>query len=269
MTIYYKAIRPDKTSHLDQKTPWRCGRWVYPDRVDGSDCICGHGIHCSTSLLNTVMYQPGPSIYLTVQPDRILAEDTGDVRCDRVKALRWLSADEVDEMAGFSLWEVNQPHDPRHEPEPMSSSRLRHLFHGWVRVHSRVGSRVDSGIGAIVGARIGPRVWGGVWDTIRNNVGAKVWADIWGSIRTRVRAESNGSVPAMAWAAVRSDVWDSIWGYVGSLFPATYWVHTGSPWGHIRDLWLAGYVPIIVSGKHRLWTVNGLVAGIEATAWRV
>jgi hypothetical protein len=91
MKKYYKTVRLDRTSHRDMKTMWRVGATVRPDKVDPVGTgACGHGIHCSPTLLNAVGYQYGPSRYYVVSPVTIVDEDNTKARCTAVKVIRGL-----------------------------------------------------------------------------------------------------------------------------------------------------------------------------------
>ena len=168
MTEYYKAVGLDRTSHWDCKTKWRVGATICPDSVDESDAPCGHGIHCSPTLLAAVGWQTGPSRYYAVEPGRILGGDSTKARCDFVRVLRDLSRSEQDEIAGFRLWEANHPVNPLLRQRRIGDDTARALLRAW--------------------ASVGPDVWDSVRESVRDSVGVSVWASVWPSVRVSVGA---------------------------------------------------------------------------------
>ena len=164
---YYKAVRLDKTSHHDQKTKWAAGRIIRPDRIDETNEPCGHGIHCSPTLLHAVGYQKGPSLYCEVEPRGILGQDDTKLRCREVKVLRWLGQEEVDQLAGFRLWEVNHPVNPLLLKASGDQPALLDLLKEWASVGASVGDSVWSYIGGLFpgikawkyAGKLGPNPW--------------------------------------------------------------------------------------------------------------
>jgi hypothetical protein len=107
MNYYFKSVTLDKKSWYDRKTLWKPGAVIRPDSVDLSENPCGHGIHCSPSILGALKYQWGPSIYCLVSPGRIIASDSTKIRCETVTCICFLTKSETDKYAGFRLWEAN------------------------------------------------------------------------------------------------------------------------------------------------------------------
>ena len=117
--IGYKAVRKDKTSHYDKTTKWKAGKWIIEPNTELSTKLCVPGIHSSPTLLHAVSYQQGPSLYCEVEiPEiykgnkNIQAFDETKTRSRAVKVIRWLEKEEVDSLAGFKLWEANNPVNP-------------------------------------------------------------------------------------------------------------------------------------------------------------
>ena len=219
--IAYKAVRLDRTSHYDETTKWRVGRIIRPDSVDDNNKPCGHGIHCSPTLLGAVGYQRGLSLYCEVEPRGVLGQDHDKLRCREVKVLRWLGAEEQDLLAGFKLWEANNPVNPLLIPgSEIPEPELMKLVRAW-----------DS-VGASVGAS--------VWDSVRASVGA--------SVRDSVRDSVGASVGDSVWDSVGASVGDSVRAYTGGLFPQILtWKYAESlgpdPWRPLLKLWYSGYLP--------------------------
>jgi len=243
MQVAYKAVRLDKTSHYDQKTKWRTGNIVRPDRAGGAEeGHCGHGIHCSPTLLHAVGLQGGPSLYAVVEPRGIIASDETKMRCECVKVLRWLTQQEQDQLAEFKLWEANHPINPLMLPGPnqITKAQLRDLAK-WASVR------------ASVRASAGDSVCASVWDSVWDSVWASVWASVWTGVGDSVRANM--------WASVRAGVWDSagdsVGAYAGGLFPRIrIWKYAEElgphPWNPLLRLWYAGIVPSFDGNEWRL-----------------
>ena len=194
MSTYYKAVRLDKTSHYDQKTKWVAKRIIKPDSVDECAEPCGHGIHCSPTLLDAVGYQRGLSVYCEVEPIRIIAQDATKARCEAVKCVRWLGREEQDEIAGFKLWEANHPINPL-AIRPQKIDVAEHL-----------------------------QLWASVWASVRDSVGDSAWAYIGGlfpKITKWKHAESLGPDP---WRPLLT-LWYA--GYLPSFDGATWRLHAG------------------------------------------
>jgi len=224
MKPYYKAVRPDKTSHFDHTTEWRSGRIVRPDKVDPGGGVCGHGIHCSPTLRCAVLWQDGPSIYCEVEPVNIVAKSATKARCEAVRVLRWLSPDEQDEMAGFALWEVNHPVNPfAIKPKPID---LEPLLIDWAGV---VGSM-----------RWSPTL------SVRTTLGGIYTSRLWSSVSSTVLSSVQHCVLSNMGDAVRLSLIDALYAYIGSLFyNIRHWYYTDiyDPWCSLRELWVSGYVP--------------------------
>ena len=157
--LYYKAVRKDGTSHYDSKTLWTPGvEIVVPDAVVDSN-PCGVGIHGSPTLLGAVGYQGGPSRYLTFEPtSECLGEDKDKARFRSVMPGEWLSAEEIDEIAGFKLHEVNNPVNPRLLEPTLAVSDAVELLKQWASVRASV------------------------WDSVRASAGASVWDSVRASV---------------------------------------------------------------------------------------
>ena len=165
MTEYYKAVRLDRTSHFDYVTLWRVGKIVRPDHPDDSHTEpCGRGIHVSPTLLDAVGYQDGPSRYYTVEIGPVLGQDRTKIRCAWVKVIRELKRVEIDEIAGFKLWEANHPVNPLLVHRRMSDEKALEFLQQW------------NSVGPIVWASVGPIVWDSVWASVRDSVRASVRA---------------------------------------------------------------------------------------------
>ena len=109
------------------------------------------------------------------------------------------------------------------------------------------------------------------WDSIRASVRASVWDSIWASIRASIRASVWDSVRDSVWVSVGvsvgvsvwETVWDSamesVWAYMGSLFPNVgkweYMEHEHGiyPFQPAVDLWYRGMVP---SFDGKLWRLH-------------
>jgi len=220
---YYKAVTFDKKSWYDKKTIWRAGRIIRPDMIDELDAPCGHGIHCSPSILGAIKYQSGSSIYCLVEPrGRILGQDNDKIRCESVKCLHFLTPAETDKAAGFKLWEAMHPVNPLLLNLPQKQDKwLMDQLINW-----------DS-------------VWASVRDSVRESVGASVWASVGASVGDSVRA------------SVRDSVWASVGAYVCGLFPnIKNWKYAEklgpNPWRPLLNLWYAGYFPSFDGNTWRL-----------------
>ena len=212
MDTFYKAIRLDGTSHYDQATKWEIGkilRHPNPDPAETGDC--GKGLHCSRNLLDAVGYQQGPSIYLLVQPIDIIKEGKDKVRSASVKPLRYLTPQEVDELAGFKLWEANHPVNPfLLEAKPMDDLEVK--VRKWDSVRTSVGTSVR---GSVRGS-----VWNSVWDSVRTSVRAYI-GGLFPQIKSWRYVESLGECP---WQSLL-DLWYA--GYIPSTDGKYWYVHAG------------------------------------------
>ena len=229
---YYKAVRLDRTSHYDKETKWCVGttvRVAYPDPPEVG--VCGVGIHCSPTLLNAARWQTGPSCYCEVEPITIIASDGTKARCDGVRVLRWLGKDEQDELAAFKLHEANHAFNPLlHRTRKVNRQAL---LEQWASARASVRASVGA-VGNSVRASA-RAVGGSVWYSVQ--------ASVWASVR-----ESVWAVGASGWASARASVGDSVWAYIGGLFPRiSKWAYAGSlgpdPWRPLLTLWYGGYVP--------------------------
>ncbi len=203
----YKAVRLDRTSHFDGTTKWRKGaivRVAEPD--EGAIGPCGRGIHCSPTLLDAVSWQRGPSRYCVVEPLDIIASGATKARCSGVRVLRWLLADEQDELAGFKLFEAN------HAANPLLGRRKRLLLDKLTKQWASVRASV--------------------WASVGDSVGESFWA----SVRDSVGAYIGGLFPGIAeWRYVKSlgpDPWRpllTLWygGYVPSFDGKVWRLHAG------------------------------------------
>ena len=232
-TEMYKAVRLDRTSHYDTTTPWKVGEIVRPDSVDdGAVGPCGHGIHCSPTLLDAVRWQGGLSRYAIVEPIKVIASDASKSRCEAVRVIRWLHQAEQDKLAGFKLWEANHPINPllrRRREVPFSQ-----LLREWSSIGSSIGSSIRGSIWSSTGASIENSIWISIRSSIEISIGASVENSIWNSIGNSIRSSIS--------------IRDSMWAYVGGLFPAiTKWRYAESlgpdPWRPLLTLWYGGYVP--------------------------
>jgi len=155
MTIHYKAVRLDRTSHYDRETKWRKGSTV---RVEHPDPPrrgpCGRGIHSSASLLDAVGYQVGPSIYACVEPLDEIASDSTKTRSSAVRVVSWLTREETDEIAGFKLCEANHPVNPLHQRRDYSLN-VPELTGAWDSVRASVRGLVRDSVRASVWAYTG------------------------------------------------------------------------------------------------------------------
>ena len=102
--------------------------------------------------------------------------------------------------------------------------------------------------------------WASVWYSVRASVRASVWDSVWYSVRYSVRASVWYSVRASVWYSVRDSVRDSVWAYIGSLFPnIKTWKYTSNntpeyPYQSGADLWRQGIIPSFDGEKWRLHT---------------
>jgi len=225
---YYKSVRLDHTSHWDKKTLWKEGEIITPDSFDPNPKIdCGHGIHICDTLLATVSYQRKASEYCLVEPIGAQVVHKDKIRCEKVKCIRFLKQEELDELAGFKLWEANHPVNPL-LLERDETLDLEKLLREWIALRNSVR---DS-------------VWDSVWDSVRNSVWDSVVNSVWYSVWDSVRGSVRGSVRD----SVGDSVWDSIFAYMGGLFPnIKEWKYTEElgpdPWRPLLTLWYGGYVP--------------------------
>lgn len=229
----YKAIRPDGTSHYDEKTIWKIGEPVVAPYIDPSSKVCSPGIHCSEKLLDAVSYQFGPSQYLEVEPGEIVASDATKMRCRSVLPIRFLDKEEIDSLAGFKLWEANHPVNPL-LLEPDQTLDTEKLLEEW----------------SIVRASMGGNVWSSVSNSVRNSVCEIVKGNVWRNVFSSVRGSMTVSVFNSVEGSMTDSVWDSMWdsvrGYIGGLFSEIEkWegVEGSDPWRPLLTLWYGGYVP--------------------------
>jgi len=247
MNAFYKGVRLDRTSHYDKATKWRVGAVVRPSK-DPHDChgACGVGIHCSPTLLGAVSYQRGPSRYYEVEPGQVLGADDTKVRCNQVRVIRELKRAEIDELAGFKLWEANHPVNPLlNKRKLLTEDEMTQLIKQWASVRDSVW--------ASVWASVLNSVWESVWDS----VGASIWASVGASVGSSVRASVMDLVGASLQASIQASVQASVMAYNGGLFPRiTSWTYASTlgtdPWRPLLTLWYAGYVPSFDGTKWRL-----------------
>ena len=225
---YYKSVRLDHTSHWDKKTKWKEGEIITPDSFDPNPKLdCGHGIHICDTLLGTLSYQEDSSEYCLVEPigQQVIFKDK--IRCESVRCIRFLEPEELDEFAGFKLWETNHPVNPfllgRDE-----NLALEKLLKEWVAVQDSVWYSVRDSVR--------DSVWDRVQGSVRGSIGYSVWYSVWDSVRNSVVN------------SVRASVWNSIYAYMGGLFPSIKkWKGIEKlgldPWRPLLTLWYGGYVP--------------------------
>jgi len=243
--IFYKAVRLDKTSHYDKTTQWRMRKVVRVDTPDPPEKgECGRGIHCSRSLITTVLYQQSSSIYCIVKPLDIIAKGRGKVRCGAVRPIRWLTPTETDGLSGFKLWEANHPVNPLLlKPKPID---YKTLLREWIaRKASTTSSVWDSERGVIwdsiiasTGTVIMNTIGVDMARVIRTSVTDSIWSPIWVPIRA--------SVEDLGWDSFLTSIWVSVGVsigiYIGRLFPNVEQLKD-SPWRPLLKLWYAGYLP--------------------------
>lgn len=242
---FYKAVRLDRTSHYDRKTKWRKGSIVKADK-------CGVGIHCSRSLLDSVGYQGGPSIYCVVDPVKVIAEDDDKLRCTAVRVVRWLSRSEVDKLAGFRLWEANHPVHPLRTPGRVVPEKwLRDRIRGWSDSKNHNGlSSVWASVGdtirayGVINTEWGTnRTWECVWPSVRRSIEYAVGRSLYEAI-----FKDDYSKYFYTGDPKRVSVVHALMAYGGSLFTQIntwkYIEDLDNPWGSLRRLWRAGYVPV-------------------------
>jgi len=152
-------------------------------------------------------------------------------------------------LTGWNVKEAFNPVNPLLLPtKKMSNDKLLVLLKDWDSVWNSVRD-------SVVRASVWDSVWASVrdsvvWDSMRDSVGASV---VWDSVvRDSVR-------DSMVWDSVRDSVRDSVWAYIGGLFPNIkewkYAEKLGSdPWRPLLTLWYAGYVPSFDGTTWRLHT---------------
>lgn len=115
MITAYKATRLDGTSHFDGVTHWTPGKSVEVTYTSPPDRgACGVGLHCGTTLLDTIIYQQDQSRYFecAIERDDVVAFDSRKLRCKKITVVRELGQEEMNQMAGFNLYEANNPIHP-------------------------------------------------------------------------------------------------------------------------------------------------------------
>ena len=187
----------------------------------------------------------------------MLGADDTKVRCNQVRVIRELKRAEIDELAGFKLWEANHPVNPLlNKRRLLTEDEMTQLIKQW--------SSVGDSVWASVGYSVRDSVWSSVGASVWSSVGESVWASVWysvrssvlDSVRTSVRSSVLNSVLNSVRTSVRTSVldsvlysvWDSVWAYTGGLFPGiTDWAYASTlgtdPWRPLLTLWYAGYVP--------------------------
>lgn len=232
MKEYFKAVRlVDRTSHWDKATKWRKGAIVKPDRVEAArrdGDVCGHGIHCSPTLLDAVSWQYGPSLYCVVEPINIIIEDESKARCDAVRVIRWLSKWEQDGMAGFKLYEANRSVNPLlRKPRRLTDATKKQLIKEWIAVY------------------------GAVSEAVYRTVDRAVYR----AVDRAVDRAFYRAVDGAHGGAVNRTVDRAVEAYIGGLFPdITKWKYIDGPdpWRPLLRLWYAGYVPTFDGETWRL-----------------
>jgi len=240
MTIWYKSVNKNLFSHYDGKTKWIKGRTVTVDDA----CVggpCGIGLHASPTLLDTLRYQKGPSRYIIVDPgsEISLGSDSTKSRFRSLRFIREIEQEELDEIAGFKLYEANNPINPlkiKKSPSAPDSQYFENLIRQWASVWASVRDSVMDSVGDSVWASVRDSVWASVMDSVWASVRASVWASVRDSVWDSVRA------------SVRDSAWDSVRAYTGGLFPnIKKWKYVEKlgpdPWRPLLTLWYAGYVP--------------------------
>jgi len=223
-THHYKAVRQDMTSWHDATTRWAVGGVVQvTDCDDAATGVCGRGLHSSRRLLDAVQYQRGPSAYLRVEVMDPICSDDSKTRSRGLRVLAVLTEREVDELAGFRLWEANHP------VNPLALDRDTSLAYATLLTE-----------------------WASVKASAEVSIRASVEASVRASVEASVAASIAVSVAASVWASAEA----SIWAYTGGLFPAiTQWqgVPGPDPWRPLLTLWYGGYVP---NYDGRVWRLH-------------
>ncbi len=143
---HYKAIRQDGTSHHDSSTRWPIGEIVEVKNPDPASIgPCGIGLNTSPTLLDAVTYHQGSSDYLRVEVIDPIAADNTKTRSRALRVVAQIDQTELDELAGFKLWEANRPVNPLLIKSDISLE-LELLVRQWASVRASVGASVRDSV---------------------------------------------------------------------------------------------------------------------------
>jgi len=230
MSPYYKEVS------LGKIPKWKEGEVITSLSFDPNHEISHkHGILTYPSLFDVVRHQKTPSEYCLVEPLDPQIKNNKKSLCGKVKCLRFINQEELDEIAGFKLWEANHPVDPLFL-ERDETLDLEKLLREWIPIHRAAMDSVLISVDEIVGYRI----LGATWDSIRDSVWKPIMDSIWISVTDFIEKPAWNFL----WASIRS----SAYAYMGGLFPnIKEWEHVEKlgpdPWRPLLTLWYGGYLP--------------------------
>jgi len=180
-------------------------------------------------------------------------------RYEYIKLIREVPHEEVKKLAreweprvGYKLSELLFPVNPFEITPPEIMEKHKELLNDWILVKDFVEDSVEASVGDLN--------WGPIWFSVGDLTRDLIWDTI-----SDLNKDSFNVLPwGLSQISVRNSVWDSvadsIWAYVGSLFPEVkkwkYISHESDkyPFQPAVDLWYQGLVP---SFDGKVWRLHG------------
>jgi len=242
-----KVLNADMTSPF-QGFKFVCQKWYHCQDFDNGAAECSNGFYATPIDGLHYAYRPGRRVFVAEVRGQSRVFDCMKQRYEDIMLTDELTADQIKQMAidaeqrvGYRLSEVLFPVNPLLLPKAIPTDADIIMLKQWASVSASVSASVWASVSASVG----------VWDS--------VWASVSASVGTSVRA----SVSARG-----ASVGDSVWAYVGSLFPnITRWKYAGCftasggviahepgiyPFQSAANLWRRGLVPSYDGKQWRL-----------------
>ena len=229
----YKLTRPDGFDFYSGTINYRdaIGTTVRVTDFDPAEKgSCGKGLHASRNPNDCFVGAKIPCAAFRVKGVQKIAEDRVKSRYQGLRVIEEIT--DLDTLFGWKYQEaINPIHPFKIEPPEIQDIHIA-LLKEWASV------------------------WDSVWDSVRASMGASVRDSVRDSVRASVRASVRDSVWDSVWASME----DSVWAYIGSLFPGIKkWEHIEHkpdeyPFQSSVDLWKVGLVP---SYDGKIWRLHG------------
>jgi hypothetical protein len=248
-----KTVKPPLLKEWTGQKPDLCTTLVLHACPKPLDCFVGARIPCS--------------VYLVT--GRSVVDDGSKYGFRSLKVLEEIPQEKLDGLFGFKYAEAVNTINPFKIKPPMITDEHIKLLQSWDSVRDSVRDSIVASVRDSVGASAWASAWDSAW--------ASAWASTWASVRASIGASVRASAWASAWdsawdsawASVRASVgasvgasaWDSVYAYVGSLFPSIKeWKYCekvkaeGYPFQPVVDLWKQG---LATSFYCKTWHLHG------------
>lgn len=239
-----KVLKADMASPF-KGFKFECQKWYHCPDFDTGDDECSNGFYATPIDGLHYAYRPGRRVFIAEVRGESRVFDCMKQRYEEMMLTDELTTDQIKQMAldaerraGYRLSEVLFPINPLLLRKITATEADIILLKQWASVWDSVMASARASVMASVMASVWASVWDSVGDSVWDSVGGSVWAG--------------------ARASARASVLDSVWAYIGSLFPAiSNWVYVNHapgvyPFQAGADLWRRGLVPIYFGGVWRL-----------------